>query len=266
MKFTWELEYENEDDIPQGLRDEGVYAEADDGKWKMVDALARKTNDLGKLTGLRDKLRKDLKEANAKVADYEAALDGREVDDLAAALDELEGLRQQKEDFEKGGDTEVAEVRAELREAKTALNKATRDLAAKTKTLEETEEAFGGVKGELGSLKFESIFGKEAKELGIKNSTNLLMAGAKQEFKYEDGDIVPLKEDGPDFRDWLSAQVSENQFLTADLSSAGMDTKNSGGVSGGKRTYKRSDFDQAAPADREAIMTKVRTGEASLVD
>lgn len=270
--FKWELEYENADDIDQALRDAGVYVEASDGKWKMADALARKTNDLGKLAGTRDKLRQELKDANAKIADFEAATDGREIDDLSGALDELETLREQKSDFEKGGDKDAAEIRAELHETKAALNKSNRELTKTTNalnlSLDETKKELDKSQGELGSLRFESIFQKEAKDVGIRNSINLVMAGAKQEFKYEDGGIVPIAEDGPDFSSWMSDQVAENAFLTADLKNGGMDTTNNGG-GGGKRTIKRGDFDTLSrenPAKAAEVMTSVRQGEAHLVD
>lgn len=220
-------------------------------------------------TGSLKAARKAEKEAQAAFKALKDSLEGHEIEDLDEALEQLADLRAREAEFESGSDKDSAEIKAEARQLQADLRKATKEVAKMQKALEEKDAAFGSTRSELHELKFDSHFGKLAKEAGVKNSLDDLMDAARYRFKFdENGEIVNKKDDGPSMDEWLDERVSGNPIYTADLSNGGSNVINGGG-GGGKRTIKREDYEKIStsdPAQASALMASVRKGEATLVD
>lgn len=268
MNFKWETEYDSADDIPEALRD-AAYKETEDGKWKMVDALARKTADLGNLSRATQAARKEAKEAKAKLKAFEDALEGREIEDLASALDEYESLKSKASAFDAGDNKEKIEALVQKR-LETEAARYKRDLGKLQAANKDLEAALGNTRGKLSEVTLDRVIAEKAKAAGIKDhSLKFIRRMARDDFSVDDnGEIIDRTEAGRSLDDWLQSQIDETPTLTIDLSNGGSGAYN-GGATKGVRTIKRADFDSMAkenPKQAAATMAAVKNGEARLVD
>lgn len=247
---------------------EALLVEEDDGVTLHQDVI-RQFTAVNDMKSNLSKARSEERAAKAKMKELESAIDGRDINDLEAALDELEELRSRKDSFASGDDKQkIDEIVSRRVEA--ATKKHQRELARIASERDEFKTSFEKSNGRLTDLTLEQQIAKMAKAKGIQDSSlKLVMRYAKQDFQLdENGDIVARDDSGTELDKYFTTLIDENPALTINLKDAGSDITKLGG-SVGTRSVKRSDFDELSktdPAKARELVSSVREGKAQLVD
>lgn len=266
MKFEWKSEYEDGDDIPAGAKD--AYEEKD-GKFVLVRPL-QKTQ----LENSYNKTKDRLKTANDKLKKFEALdLSDEQIESIGDDLEELQELRQLKEDGELDPkNNEEIEARVAKR-----VENATKNLENRIVKLEsdlgKRDAALDKANGRLTSMTLSDKIRNKAKELKVQDhSLRHLERDALDEFTLdESGEVVDAKDEGRSMDDWLAEQVETNPIYMIDLKNAGTGAQNAGDLGpGGKNPFSKDDWnlteqgslvrDNPAKAERLASMAGTKVG------